>query len=491
DDDSADDDTGDDDTGDDDTGDDDAAVDCSPIESDPDWKICGSTDTTCEAVFTDGAGCAAVCAAAGLVCSHTYENLDGSCGPDVRRAELSCDTPSGHGSDWCVCAPLACVPDCSGTVCGDDSCGGSCGFCRDGYACDDGACVRPAVNCSTYPYDTQALMDELTGFGQGTTGGNPANVYHVTNRNNSGDGSLRAALENTENYWIVFDVEGEFVFDFDDRIDIKSNKTVDGRGRDVRIIDARFNIVPGVTNVIFSDIDASLDDPADGDGDLFSLRGHGGASPGDYDTHHFWFHHMNLHLAGDGLIDVRGATQITISWNHIYNHTKVMLHTKDTDDNASPGMNITYHHNWFDTVTRRGPHFAYGKADFYNNWQYHWYEYGAASIDEAQFHSEKNIYEARPGAFCIIPCPDPSPHGGGNDFLVSKVALSNDWAQDQTHGYTRSVGDRLLNNAKVTVHQSQNVFWPGQFYAAIPEPSDDTLRTRLQNETGPRKDYCK
>jgi pectate lyase len=167
-----------------------------------------------------------------------------------------------------------------------------------------------------------------------------------------------------------------------------------------------------------------------------------------------------------------------------------MLHGKDTDNQPSPGMYITYHHNFFDTVTRRGPQFSYGKADFFNNYQHHWYEYGAASLDEAQFLSENNIYEAREGLVCIIPCPDPSPHGGANDFLVSKKALVNDWAVDQTVGYTRSAGDWLINGAEVTVHEPQEVFSRSDFYTAVPEPADPALKALIQAGAGPRTDWC-
>ena len=37
--------------------------------------------------------------------------------------------------------PDGCLPSCAGRVCGDDGCGGSCGTCGDGAACEDGACT--------------------------------------------------------------------------------------------------------------------------------------------------------------------------------------------------------------------------------------------------------------------------------------------------------------------------------------------------------------
>jgi len=216
----------------------------------------------------------------------------------------------------------------------------------------------------------------------------------------------------------------------------------------------------------------------------------GDQNPDNYTTKRIWWHHLDLHHAGDGLIDIRGATHITISWCHFHDHTKVMLHTYDADQKPDPGKHITYHHNWFDTVTRRSPQFAYGKADFFNNYQYHWYEYGAASVDEAQFLSEANIYEAREGTVCIIPCPDPSPHGGGNDFIVSKKGLVNDWAPTNSVGYIRSVGDWKLNGAQVMEHQPSTVFQRITYYQATPEPADDALRQKIIQESGPRTQYC-
>jgi len=37
--------------------------------------------------------------------------------------------------------PDVCVPECGDRQCGDDGCGGRCGSCRRGQACDDGVCV--------------------------------------------------------------------------------------------------------------------------------------------------------------------------------------------------------------------------------------------------------------------------------------------------------------------------------------------------------------
>jgi len=36
---------------------------------------------------------------------------------------------------------MECLPSCTGKECGEDGCGGWCGFCPEGYDCDDGVCV--------------------------------------------------------------------------------------------------------------------------------------------------------------------------------------------------------------------------------------------------------------------------------------------------------------------------------------------------------------
>jgi len=78
-------------------------VDCSAIAGREGWELCDSGFDFCAGVFNDAAGCAALCAAAGLSCAETFENAEDSCGPDTSRPALSCDADAGHQSDYCVC----------------------------------------------------------------------------------------------------------------------------------------------------------------------------------------------------------------------------------------------------------------------------------------------------------------------------------------------------------------------------------------------------
>jgi len=81
-------------------------VDCSGIAQHPNFELCDSSPTHCAGVFTNGAGCSAFCAAAGLQCTAAF---GGEPGCQKESGSLSCGT-TGHQSDWCECGPSNAPP---------------------------------------------------------------------------------------------------------------------------------------------------------------------------------------------------------------------------------------------------------------------------------------------------------------------------------------------------------------------------------------------
>ena len=65
------------------------------------------------------------------------------------------------------------------------------------------------------------------GHGRYTTGGRGGEIRHVTNLNDSGEGSLRAALSGSAKKIIVFDVSG--YIDLKSNIQVSSNTTILGQ----------------------------------------------------------------------------------------------------------------------------------------------------------------------------------------------------------------------------------------------------------------------
>ncbi len=86
-------------------------VDCSELPN-AGYALCSATNDTCSAVFSDSAGCTAVCATAGLACETAYENVDGVCAANMDLPALPCD--SGHQSDFCLCGRGASAPGSGG-----------------------------------------------------------------------------------------------------------------------------------------------------------------------------------------------------------------------------------------------------------------------------------------------------------------------------------------------------------------------------------------
>jgi hypothetical protein len=79
-------------------------VDCSLISAaNAAWEVCEEGPIECAGVFTDGAGCEAYCASAGLVCLARYGGEPG-CQKEPENP-IDCDTSNGHQSDWCTCGP--------------------------------------------------------------------------------------------------------------------------------------------------------------------------------------------------------------------------------------------------------------------------------------------------------------------------------------------------------------------------------------------------
>ncbi len=86
-------------------GDDDDAggdVDCSLISAaNPAWEVCETGPGFCAGVFTDGAGCQAYCAPAGLTCTARFGGEPG-CIQEPGNV-IDCNASNGHQSDWCEC----------------------------------------------------------------------------------------------------------------------------------------------------------------------------------------------------------------------------------------------------------------------------------------------------------------------------------------------------------------------------------------------------
>ncbi|QIJ60790.1 pectate lyase [Streptomyces sp. JB150] len=114
-------------------------------------------------------------------------------------------------------------------------------------------------------------------------------------------------------------------------------------------------------------------------------------------SHHIWIDHNDLSAGYDGLIDIkRGASYITVSWNHTHHHTKNML-LGHSDKNAAQDtgrLKVTYHHNWYDRTPQRNPRTRFGDpVHIYNNYFLDNSDTGPACNADSGCFVEGNYFE--------------------------------------------------------------------------------------------------
>lgn len=414
----------------------DRAADCTAIRAHAGWMLCASSPIACEGVFEDGAGCAALCAAVELPCVAVYEDLPGQCAPNPELPPLSCDSPSGHQSDYCICG--VCKPDCGGKECGDDGCGGICGSCNSGESCVAGSCTPTGSH--------ESLLYELTGFGQTTTGGLGGELITVTSLSDSGAGTLRQALTMSGPKWIRFAVSG--TISLSSPIQASSHKTLDGRGADITITGWGIYIQNGAENVILNNLKF-----INGTDDAIRLYNGGGR---------VWVHHCDISKWSDGAFDAtESTTEVTVSYTHIYDHDKTMLVGASSDTGDGINMRWTAHHNWYDRCVQRLPFIRFGKAHSFNN-LFNWVSGTAMScrLAPAQLFSENDIFEPLTG--------------------VDHKVITGDGAVKFSGVLEKPYSATLL----LTENAPETVFDPHDYYDYIPDVADAALESAIEAQAG-------
>jgi pectate lyase len=342
-------------------------VDCSGITA-AGYELCSSSETTCEAVFTNSAGCEAVCAAAGLSCESALENVDGQCAGDATLPSLPCN--SGHGSDYCICSgPSTGTGGASGTggaagTGGETATGGaSTGGASTGGASTGGA----GTGGTTGMVGDLSINDPVPGFASvagGTTGGGTNLAAAITVSTMT---ELQNAVKGT-NAAIILVQPGTY----NGTLQPKSNKTIIGVGPGVKI---KGNIsISGsdVSNVIIRNIAvqglpcASYDECRAGADAVYMGNG----------AHHIWLDHLDISDGQDGNCDAtQGADYITVSWTKFY-YTYAKEHRfsnliagSDDEPNSVGKLRITYmNSHWGERVDTRQPRGRFGNVHMLNNY---------------------------------------------------------------------------------------------------------------------------
>ena len=115
---------------------------------------------------------------------------------------------------------------------------------------------------------------------------------------------------------------------------------------------------------------------------------------------HIWIHHCDFFYGepggdsdqakGDGALDCKRSTYVTISYNHFWDTGKSNL--LGLGEDTTEGLFITYHHNWYDHSDSRHPRVRFYSAHVYNNYYDGIAKYGVGATEGSSVFVEANVF---------------------------------------------------------------------------------------------------
>lgn len=118
------------------------------------------------------------------------------------------------------------------------------------------------------------------------------------------------------------------------------------------------------------------------------------------DNDYIWVHHCDFfygnagsdadQIKGDGALDCKKSTYVTLSYNHFWDSGKSNL--LGLSEGTTSGYFISYHHNWYDHSDSRHPRVRYYSAHVYNNYYDGNSKYGVGSTMGSSVFVEANYF---------------------------------------------------------------------------------------------------
>ena len=199
-------------------------------------------------------------------------------------------------------------------------------------------------------YAQQLAFPTAEGYGKYTKGGRGGVVYEVTNLNDSGEGSLRAAIKASGPRTVVFRISGTIVLN--SAITIRNpyitiaGQTAPGDGICIR----RHPLNIGADNVIIRYLRVRLGDESGNDYDTMSSR---------Y-CKHIILDHISTSWSVDECMSIYHCDSITVQWCIVSESMSHSNHVKGSHGFGGIwGSNYgTYHHNLLAHHSSRNPRMA-------------------------------------------------------------------------------------------------------------------------------------
>lgn len=323
---------------------------------------------------------------------------------------------------------------------------------------------------SVFPGDDwtqhEELLSQIVGYGSLTKGGADGSICLVSTeedllQNDDGSytvapGSLRECAMKEEPIWIQFENDG--IYRLQAPLRIKSFKTIDGRGRNVKIAGMGI-LADSASHLIFENL--LFTSPAITEEDSTSRRA---ISIHNY-SKNVWVDHCTFEDYPLVLLDIkRNSDSVTISWSRFENSDHGILFGLNPEIFFDSLAQLTAHHNYFNNLKGVGILNHGNAGHYYNNFFMSNGTIGLSCTDRARCLIENNIFN--------IPAPI---------YNIRVDAYGMDVSG--TEGYINMSENWLIDGGTVLT-DSLKVPFPPYNYAK--SDIDPALTFRIQSETGPR-----
>lgn len=351
-------------------------------------------------------------------------------------------------------------------------------------------------------YAQQLAFPGAEGFGKYTTGGRGGIVIEVTNLNDAGPGSLRAAIENSSTRTIVFRVSGTIYLKSALNINY-GNVTIAGQtapGDGITLAGYNFRIK--ADNVIIRYIRARLGDKELQEADAFTCTG----------QNNIIIDHCSFSWSVDEAASAYSNRNFTMQWCIISESLYNSIHSKGAHGYGGiwGGSRASFHHNLFAHHTSRNPRFNGARynsspwqeiVDYRNNVIYNWgfnSAYGGepSEIDgiKASINMVSNYYKAGPATSTgsiryRIVAPDPQGTAYSYWYIDSNyvVGYPNATQDNWTYGVqdvTNTIKEQIKSNTPfafdiTTHHTAEEAYAAVLMNAGATLPRRDTIDRRI------------
>jgi hypothetical protein len=315
--------------------------------------------------------------------------------------------------------------------------------------------------------DSTLAFPGAEGYGKYTTGGRGGKVYVVTNLNDSGEGSLRNAIQQKGPRIVVFAVSGTIALE--SKLTISNNditiagQTAPGDGICLKTYTTTIN----ADNIIVRYMRFRMGDERKYEDDSFNGRSH----------QNIIIDHCSMSWSIDETASFYYNKDFTMQWCIIAESLDHSFHSKGPHGYGGiwGGERATFHHNLLASHTSRNPRFSGSETvpnpadelvDFINNVIYNWGGNSTYGGERGKYNMINNYYK-----------PGPATTKTFNRIL-------NPWAP---FGKYYLSGNVLVGNSKVTADNWLGV--QGQKDEAVGIAKTDTaLKTALIDHIQPAED---